>query len=342
MSIKDDLFKLSSLPCNGKTVKAADFIFDELSKYVTRCERSKQNNNIFGFIEGENNYNIMLDAHIDEVGFIVTDIDDNGFLTVSNVGGIDLRTLPGKTVTIYGKKEITGVFISIPPHLGGNDFKYDDISVLKIDSLLGESAKNFISLGDAVTYKQEPKELLGNRITGKSLDDRVGVCVLLELARRLSGKKLSVNVVFSLVDAEELGMRGAIPATFSILPDEAIAVDVTFGTAPDVSEIEGGMLGKGPMIGVSPILDRSVTDKLNTLAYDNGISYQNEIMGGKTGTDSDVISVSGTGVKTGLVSLPLRNMHTDCEVVDLSDIEACCDIIEKYILSGGCLNARNS
>lgn len=332
--IKDMLFALSGAYASGSVDEASVIAQKEMSKY---CEviKSGQNMGFFGMIKGKNDYTVMLDAHIDEVAFIVTDIDESGFLTVSAVGGIDLRTLPAKQVIVHGSQKVKGVFISTPPHLSEGERQFSDISELKIDTCLGAKAGEIISKGDIVTYAAKPASLLGTRVTGKALDDRAGVVVLLELARRLKEENLDFNVVFSIVDGEELGMRGAMPQTFSISPDEAIAVDVTFGTAPDVSENEGGYLGKGAMIGVSPVLNRHITDKLNTVAYDNGISFQNEIMGGKTGTDGDVISLSGCGVKTGLVSIPLRNMHTDCEVIDIADIESACDILQKYILSGG-------
>ncbi len=335
--IEGTLFTLSESFAIKNVSEASNIAFAEMSKFC-RCKKSDTNLSFTGVLKGENNYTLMLDAHIDEVGFTVTDIDDKGFLTVANCGGIDLRSLPGKTVIIHGKERVKGVFINTPPHLGGNSVNYEDISKIKIDTCLGEKAKEIITLGDEVTYCTKPKKLLGSKITGKSLDDRAGVVVLLELARRLKDKKLPINVVFSVVDGEELGMRGAVPATFEVSPDEAVAIDVTFATAPDVSDNEGGYLGKGAMIGVSPVLDRNITDKLNTIAFDNNIPYQNEIMGGKTGTDSDVIGISGKGVKTGLISIPLRNMHTDCEILDVADIISTCDILEKYILSGGCFN----
>ncbi len=335
--IKDTLFRLSESFCAVNVKDASDIAFNAMSEFCD-CEKFGNNMSFFGIMSGKSDYTVMLDAHIDEVSFAVTDIDDEGFLTVSASGGIDLRTLPAKSVIIHGKEKVKGVFISTPPHLLSGNEKYDDISNLKIDTALGIKAKDVISIGDTVTYSASPKELIGTRVTGKSFDDRAGVTVLLMLAKRLKDKELPVNVVFSVVDAEELGMRGAIPATFKINPNEAIAIDVTFATAPDVSENEGGYISKGGMICVSPVLDSEISNKLNTIAFDNKIPYQNEIMGGKTGTDADVISISGEGVKTGLISIPIRNMHTDCEVIDLSDIKSTCDILEKYILSGGVQN----
>lgn len=331
MNIKETLFELSNAVSIGNITEASDIAYKKLSKYV----KSTQNGiNVFGKLNGDNDYTLMLEAHIDEVGFVVTDIDDNGFLTVKNCGGIDLRMLPSRTVTIHGKEKVTGVFCATPPHLGGPK-EYDDISALKIDTLLGIKAKEIISVGDFATFNTKAASLQGDRIVGKSFDNRAGVVCLLALAERLKDKKLPYNIVFVFTDMEELGNRGAKTATFSVAPDEAIVLDVSFADAPDVPANECGKLQGGAMIGMSPILDKHIYKTLVNTAKENNLPYQTEVMDGRTGTNSDVISVSKSGVKTGLVSIPLRNMHTDVEIIDLKDIENVCDLLENYILKGG-------
>ena len=330
MNVKETLFELSNAVSIGNITEASDIAYKKLSKYV----KSTQNGiTVVGKIESSSDYTLMLEAHVDEVGFVVTDIDDNGFLTVKNCGGIDLRMLPSRTVTIHGKEKITGVFCATPPHLGGPK-EYDDISALKIDTLLGEKAKDVVSIGDFVTFNTEAASLQNGRITGKSLDNRAGVVCLLNLAERLCDKALPFNIVFALTDAEELGCRGAQTSTFDISPDEAIVLDVSFADAPDVPGNECGTLGGGAMIGMSPVLDKDISKKLVSVANKNNLSYQTEVMGGRTGTNGDVVSISKSGVKTGLVSIPLRNMHSDVEIIDVKDIENVCDLLEKYILGG--------
>lgn len=333
MNIKDTLFSLCKAVGVHSVTTASDIAFDTLSQFC-ECERLG-GLTVVGRLGSGNGRTVMLEAHIDEIGFIVTNIDDEGFLTVSKMGGIDLRGLPARTVTVHGKREIPAVFCSTPPHLSKGDTEYDDISKIKIDTMLGAEAKELISVGDIVTFRNEPCSLLGDTVSAKSLDNRAGVTCLIELARRLSEKQLPVNVVFVLSDAEELGCRGAKTASFKINPDEAIAVDVTFATAPDVSAKDGGKLRSGAMIGISPVLDKAISDKLVDIAKENDIPYQCEVMGSSTGTNADVISVNREGVKTGLVSIPIRNMHTDSEVLSLRDISSVCDILEAYILSGG-------
>lgn len=333
--IKNLLFSLCESYSIGSITNAAALAEKEISKY---CSTTRENNTVIGEIKGESDYKIMLDAHIDEVGFTVTNIDGEGFLTVAKCGGIDLRTLPARTVIIHGKEKVKGVFCSTPPHLSSSDMSFEDIADFKIDSLLGERAKEIISLGDYVTFDTAPMSLLGDRVCAKSLDDRAGVVCLIELAKRLSGKKLPVTVTFCISDMEELGTRGAKTAAFNIDPQEAVAIDVSFATAPDVSGDEAGELSGGAMIGISPVLSKEISRKFIAVAEENGISYQTEVMSSRTGTNADVISVNKSGVKTGLLSIPLRNMHTDSEIIDLKDILSVCDILEKYILMGGAAN----
>lgn len=336
MQIKDLLFALSELDFIGSVTDAADKACEILSQY-TKTQK-QDSNNIIGRLSGKADYTVMLDAHIDQVGFVVTNVDNNGFLTVSNAGGIDLRALPSRAVTVYGKEKITAVFCATPPHLAEKDVEYSDISEIKLDTALGEKAKDVVSVGDYVCFKEKCFELQNGLVAGRSFDDRAGVACLLEVARRLSCKELPINVVFSLSTGEELGLRGVRPAAFEIDPQEAIAIDVTFGDAPGVSSEESCELGKGGMIGISPTLDKSVSRKLANTAKQHNIPHGLEIMASKTGTNADMISVSREGVKTCTLSVPLRNMHSEVEVLDLADLSAVCDLLEKYILSGGVFN----
>ena len=336
MDIKETLFRLSDLSAVGSITEAADLAFELLSKYADTARAGGLT--VIGKLKGESDYTIMLDAHIDEVALIVTDIDKNGFITAAKCGGIDLRTLPARPVTVHGKKDIAAVFCSTPPHLSKGDEVFDDISKLKLDTGLGEKAQDIVSVGDYITYRTKANSLFGSRVTGKSFDDRAGVVCLLELAERLSKKQLPCNVVFSICDGEELGLRGAKTSAFRIQPDEAVAIDVSFGDGPDISPDDCGKLSGGAMVGISPVLDRRISDRLTDIAKTEGIPYQTEVMGGRTSTDGDVISVTANGVRTGLLSIPLRNMHTDVEVIDTEDIKSVCDIIESYILSGGVMN----
>ncbi len=336
MDIKSTLFSLSNLAGIGSITDASDFAFNTLSEYADTKRLAGLG--VLGEIKGESNYTILIDAHIDEVGFIVTHISDDGFLTVQKCGGIDLRHLPSKVVTIHSEEKLTGVFVSTPAHLAKDDTVPDDITDIKIDTLLGAKAKEKIKVGDFVTFKANADTLKDTICVGKAFDNRAGVCALLELAKRLSTKKLPVTVKFLLSDGEELGLRGAKTAAYSTDIDESIVIDVSFGNGPDISEFECGKVSLGGMIGISPVLSKSISNKLLAIANNNKIKYQTEVMGGRTSTNADVISLNKDGVSTGLISIPLRNMHTDCEILDIADINSVCDILENYILLGGVKN----
>lgn len=337
MDIKEILFELSNSDAVGYVTEARDIAYTMLSKY---CECKKSDTlNVFGYLKGESDYTVMLDAHIDQIAFIVTNIDDNGFLTVSNVGGIDLRQLPSRRVIIHGRQKVTGVFVSTPPHLGGKDTDYSDITAIKIDTALGNNAKDIISVGDIVTFATEPISLLGDRVSGKSFDDRAGCAVLIETAKRLSKEKLPVNVAFLLSDKEEIGQGGAKTGAFRLTPDEAVILDVSFGDAPGIAPEKTGELTKGAMIGISPLLDKAMSDKLMSVASSKNLPYQTEVMSGNSGTNADVIAVTKEGVKTATVSIPLRNMHTDCEILSVRDLENTVELLCEYIRNGGVKNA---
>lgn len=328
------LKKLSDATGIGHIKEATDLVADQMAKYTD--VKSFASIGLIAEMNCGKEKTVMLEAHIDEVGFIVTHVFDDGFLKVSNVGGNDGRILPATPVVIHGKERVYGVFASNPPHLSGESEVKSADDIL-LDSCLGEKAKEIISIGDYVTYDKEFIPLINHRVCGKSLDDRAAVFCLIETAKRLSDKELPVNVVFCFSEQEELGTRGAKTAAFSINCDEAVAVDVSFADAPDIPSTKCGKLGNGAMIGISPILNKKLTDRLINIAKHNGIAHQFEVMGGITGTDADVISVSREGIPCGLVSIPLRNMHTPTEIIDLADLESVCDILENYILSGGAL-----
>lgn len=335
MNLKELTERLTNAVSIGHLRSASDIAKWELSKYAEVYDFGTIG--VIGKINKSADKTIMLEAHIDEVGFIVTHVFENGFLKVATVGGNDSRLLPATPVTVHGKSEIPAVFISTPPHLAKKADEAKSIDEIFLDTGLRDAVSDMVSVGDFATYRSSFKSLSGGKVCSKSLDDRAGVACLIEVARRIHNKPLDCNVIFCLSEQEELGTRGARTAAFSVDCDEAIAVDVSFGDAPDISATKCGKLSKGAMIGISPVLDRRISTKLLALAKENNISYQTEVMGGATSTDADVISISRTGIPSGLVSIPLRNMHSQCEVADIGDLESVVNLLEAYILSGGVL-----
>ena len=287
-------------------------------------------NNVFcTFGEG---YHFLLDAHLDEIGLIVTDITDDGFIKFSNCGGIDARPLPAMEVSVWGREEVKGIISTMPPHLqsASDEKKIPKLSELAIDTgLTKDKLEKLVSLGDRITFKRNFTPLLNCLVSASCLDDRSGVAAILMCLDELKNLDCKVTVMFS--SQEEVGTRGAKVGPYAKSVDEAISVDVSFALTPGCDKSECGELSKGAMIGFSPILDKELSRKLVDAAEKNNIPYQCEIMSGRTGTNADVISISEKGIKTALISIPEKYMHQRVEVVDTADVESVSRLICAYI-----------
>lgn len=336
-SMKDLIFRLCTAHGTpGDEADAAQVAVQELSKYAQ--VQVDRNGNVIGQMGNPNGEkHIMFDAHLDQVGLIVTHIDENGFLKVASCGGIDSRVLPGSPVKIYGRQPILGVVCCMPPHLkDGDEEKSLPLDKLFIDTgLSGEKARALIAPGDRILLHSVPKELIGNRLTAAALDDRSGVAVLIRCAQLLSKADLDCRVSFVFSVQEETGAAGAKTAAYALNPDEAVMVDVSFAAQPSIPPQKCAAMGEGTMIGVSPVLSKEITETLLALAKKEEIPYQIEVMGGKTGTNADPVSVTRCGVRCGLLSIPQRYMHTPIEVVDLDDLESTAELLAVYAANGG-------
>lgn len=289
-------------------------------------------NNVYcTFGEGRH---ILLDAHIDEIGFVVTDITADGFLKIAPCGGVDPKMALGYEVSVWGKKELRGVISTLPPHLqSDSDGKtVPEIKDLSVDLAMSrEEISKYVSLGDRVTFRRNFTPLLGDRISASCLDDRAGVAAILLCLDRL--KKLPIKVTALFSSQEEVGKRGASVGAYMKNVDEAISVDVSFAFAPGCD-----VYACGAMVGFSPVLNREMSLALCKTAFDNNIKCQREVMNSTTGTNADVISLNESGVKTALISIPEKYMHQPVEVVDVNDIISVSDLICAYCegLAGEC------
>lgn len=284
---------------------------------------------------GSGGVHILLDAHLDQIGLVVTSINEDGFLKVAKCGGADIRVLAAAEVTVHGREKLFGVITSTPPHLStpedsGKAKGFDDIAV---DIGMSKAdAEKIVSPGDRITFNGSYDRLLGGRVCSPSIDDRAGVAAILRCLEILENRELNckISVMFSV--QEETGGSGAQAGAFAANADEAIAVDVSFASAPNVSSEKYASLGGGAMIGCGPSLDFEMSRKLTDIAKKKNIPHQPEVMGGRTGTNCDEIQVAGKDVKTALISVPLRNMHTAVEVCDLEDIESTARLMAEYII----------
>ncbi|MCI8775889.1 MAG: M42 family metallopeptidase [Oscillospiraceae bacterium] len=334
MDLKKIIFELSEAKgVSGSEENAAQTALKYLKNYTSDC--LIKNGNVIGHFgkRSENVPHVMIDAHIDQIGLIVTAITDDGFIKVSNVGGIDRRLLPAQRVVIHGKKDIKAVVSSVPPHLAGAEkgkaLKIEDICIdagMSRDDLL-----LYVSPGDKISFDTTCRELLNGRITGSALDDRSGVASVLYALELLDMDNLSCSfsVVFST--QEELGERGAKIAAYEINPDIAVAVDVSFAYTCGDKEYECGKLGNGPMIGISPSLSREISEKLIDVCCDKNIPFQREVMHGLTSTNADQFSVNREGCKACTVSVPLKYMHTPSEVIMLEDVRHTGELLAEFL-----------
>ena len=337
--MRDLIFDLCSVSgVSGGENSASEYCKDYLNKF-TDDVKVDFNNNVTAVLGDKNaGYTFLLDAHLDRIGFIVSDIDDNGFLRVDTVGGIDVRTLLDAPVTVYGKKALNGVVCCMPPHLSdGNEDKAVSADKIWIDlGLPADKVKELVSIGDKASFNIKPKMLLNNRITASALDNRAGVAAVLKAAEVISENNVNSRVIVLLSAQEETYAVGAKTVPFNYDIDECVCVDMSFAGQPGVdspySEIE---LGKGPMLSISPNLNREMFNTMKSAAEEENINYQLEVCNGKTGTNADHITLSKNGVKCALVSIPEKNMHTQAEIADLDDIEKTAELISSYVIKGG-------
>lgn len=276
---------------------------------------------------------LLLTAHMDQIGLIVTYIDDHGFLRVGAVGGLDRAVLPAAQVEVHTKEGILpGVVCTVPPHLSGGGSALPKIEELAVDiGFNREEAEKRVLPGDRVLCHASPVELLNGRICAQALDNRAGCAVILNAVQALSKLPLdcSLSVLFSTM--EEVGEQGAGTGAQGLSPSHAVVVDVSFAHTPDARRSQCGVMSGGVMVASAPILDNGMIRKLREAAARENIPYQMEALGGATGTDTDAVAVAGAGVKCALLSVPLRYMHTPAEVIDPRDVEAASTLITAYV-----------
>ncbi len=276
---------------------------------------------------------ILITAHSDEIGFLVSSIDDKGFIGISPIGGIDSKILLAQEVIIHGKEDIIGIIGAMPPHLmkpedAGKAVKIKD---LRVDTgLKGEELKKIVSIGDVVSFKPSFSIMNKNKASGKSFDNRTGIVCMMEILQSLKDINHENDVIFMASTQEETSLVGITTAAFSLKPDAAIVIDACHGDIPDLSKDVSSTPGKGPEISIGPNLHQGMVEKLFELGKDICIPFQKMVESGDTGTEAWATQVSGCGIPTALLSIPVRYMHTAVETVNLDDIKYTSRIITEF------------
>jgi Cellulase M and related proteins len=330
------LFKLSSsFGVSGREYNLDSLLGEYFNKYCDEIKHSKTGD-FYAIKRGSgcNRLKVMVEAHADEIGLVVTYIDDRGFVHFGPVGGVDPKTLPAQEVVIHSSREVFGVIGAAPPHVLA---KEESERVVKIKEMVidvgmsKEEAVSVISPGDFITVRMECRSLLGDYVTGKALDNRAGICSMYECARRLNEAGHTADVYFAATTMEEIGHIGARVMVDEIVPDIAISIDVTF--AERYEDGEGDGCGKGVEIAVGPNIHPELSEMLLKAADENNIKYFIEAYPGNTGTNAWDIQIMRDGIPTLLISIPIRYMHSPTEIVKYEDIKTAGRLTALFISS---------
>ncbi len=318
---------ISAFSVTGNEHTLAEIIKNDIAPYADTIEEDAMGN-LIAFKKGEDSSKrTMLASHMDEIGFVVTHIEESGYIRVAQVGGINpVASSYGEVVFENGVKGVIAIDAGT---------QFSDISVKKMFVDIGaknkKEAEKKVSVGLYLSLTQRITRLANNRIAAKAFDDRVACAVLVEAARRAVKIKHDTYYVFTV--HEEVGRRGATAAANLILPTYGIACDVT--PAFDVPGASGGAvsIGKGAAIKIkdsSVVCSKKIVDELTALADNAKIKYQYEVLTAG-GTDTGSMQVAGPGCFAGCVSIPLRYVHTPIETLDKSDLDACAELLKEFI-----------
>lgn len=283
----------------------------------------------------ESGRKIMLAAHMDEIGMMVRDIVD-GFIYVHRISGVDNRVMLAQPVVVHGKKSLKGVVAAAPPHLltAADRKKYPTFDQLVIDVGLPEDEVNdLVTIGDLITPDATLMDLQDTQVAAKAMDDRACVAAVTFALNELKSMQHSWDVYATATVQEESGLYGAQTAAYHIQPDVAIALDVTFAEQPGVNSDDASEMNGGPVIALGANIHPQLFDKIIEVAQTYEIKHQVEPIAGATGTDAWAIQVARDGYPTALFSIPLRNMHSPVETLDLRDIERAGRLLARFIAS---------
>ncbi len=283
-------------------------------------------------------YTLAVIGHIDEIGIAVTHIGGDGLLAYSSLGGFQADILAGQRVVISGRAgPVEGVAVpgmrSRRDH-GDRGISHEDIHI-DIGARDGEEAAERVAPGDTGVWRGDPLELPNGRVVSKALDNRLGAYAALEVARRVAQSRPGVGVVAIASVQEETSHDGARAAAFALEPDAAIVIDVTYTTdvpGGDPKQLGKVELGSGAAVLRGPVANRRVSDLLVEVAEAEGIPYAIEVWTGRTHSDADDVHASRGGIPTGIVSIPLRYMHSPCELVSLDDLDAVIRLVTAFAL----------
>jgi len=289
--------------------------------------------NAVATVEGSGERAVAFGGHADEIGFIVRDIDDDGFLSLSRIGGSDGTVMRGQHVTVHTDDPVHGVVGQTAIHLrDGDDDDPPDVEKQYVDvgATSREEAAELVEVGDPVTFSSGVRDLQGDRVAARGMDNRVGIWAAAEGLRRASERDATATVHAVATVQEEVGLEGARMVGFDLDPDAYVAVDVTHATdAPGTPSDETSpvALGEGPVVARGSTNHHGLVAGVRETAAAEGIDVQLQAAGSSTGTDADAVFTARGATPSLNVGLPNRYMHTPVEVVDTGDLDALADLL---------------
>ena len=332
---------MSTKSPTGSETEAANVVENFAKKFADDISRDVLGNRYASV--GTAADSIMFAGHIDEIGLIVSHIDDKGFIFFDTLGGHDNSMLSGRRVAIIAKNGIVrGVTGKKAIHLMDANDRKNVPEIHKIWMDIGATSKDealqHVQIGDSAVFDYPLEKLCGTRYAAKAFDDKAGCYCAFEALRRVkeAGANSDFKVTAVATSQEEIGTRGAWTASYTVNPKIGIAIDVEHATDfPTSDKTKHGdiALGKGPVISRGPNINPVVFRKLVECAQKIGISYQVNAEARPTGTDARILQMTRKGVATGLLGIPLRYMHTPAETIDLQDVENCAALLTEFALS---------
>lgn len=339
MELKKLITKYTMLQgISGAERIVSESVAEDLKNLGISCEIDEVGNVTGRILSPENKAKtILLEAHIDQIGLMVSGVDEDGYVKFVNIGGVDERILCGLEVEIVTDKgNIYGVIGSITKNDKEDKPRNPKVEEVRVDIGFSKvNASTSVKAGDNIIIKNRVVELLNDRLSSAALDNRSGVAAIIDVLSRIDKNKLPYNIEFLFSTQEELGLHGAFTGIRNNKIDMAIAVDVTHGTTPDsVDETGVFPLGSGAVICRGPNLHFDYTKKLIDLAKEKNISYAIEVAPGGSGTTAWALQIVDKGIPVTLISIPLRYMHTNVELIDLNDVKAVSDLLYEVVVGG--------
>lgn len=306
---------------SGQEMQVAEFFAEKFRPFVDEVTIDPMFN-VIAHKKGKGP-KVMLCAHMDEIGLMVTGIEEDGCIRLGSVGGVDPRILPASRVWVHGKEKLFGTIGALPPHLltAADRQKNYNAKDLYVDvGLPGDKVKELVRIGDLVTFNVPLTELLNGQVAAKTMDDRACVTILLLAAERLMKMHCDADVYFVGSTQEEVGSRGARTSAFAINPDLAVALDVDHATIPG-SRPDTTVDGDSLCASIGPYLQPKLVNRLMNCAKEHHVKLQTAVSARYTSTDADDVSIARDGIPTVLLSLPLKYMHTTVETIDLQAMQ---------------------